>query len=252
MKNKHSLETCGLSQKNIVFFQSFLAGTTREILYPLKNALNLTDQILRKYSDRHFEYIGHKEFKEMMGALQIMREELKHSFKTTERLLSLDKKRAGLDAEGSDVNEAIDRAVGMVKHQLDIFGIPVVLKLAKRLPRLKISPLELTEVIANILTNSIQSMTGSGKIYVRAVYHANKKCVEIQCRDEGAGIPKEILPHVFEPFFTTKQQTGQRGCGLGLSIVYSTIKASHGDVIIKSSSRKGTTVTVLLPVYSTA
>ena len=243
MKNRHSSEVPQ-------FFQSFLAGTTQEIVYPLKNALNLTEYILKKYSDCHFEYIGHKEFKEMLQTLETMRDELKYCFETTQRLLKLDKKRVGMDIEGSDANEIIRRVIGMLKYQFDIFDISMQLNLAKKLPVLKIGALELAEVIVNILNNSIQSIMGGGKVYFRTRYLSQKRSIEIECRDEGIGIPKDVLPHVFEPFFTTKKETGQRSPGLGLSIAQAMIKASKGEISIKSSLQKGTTVTILLPVQS--
>ena len=238
------------SSNHLIFLQSFFSGATQEIIYPLKSVLNLTNDLLKKYSERDFEYIGHKEFTDMLRTLKMMRDRLQHCFDTTQQLLNLNKKRVGFKEAGCDVNEVIHQTVGLMRHQLDISGSRVKLKLAKKNPPVRMDSVELTEVTLNILTNSIQSMIGGGTIYLRTFFSRKDKLVGIECRDEGMGIPKEILPHIFEPFFTTKQGSAEKNPGLGLSIVYSIIKAHKGDIIIKSSLRKGTLVTILLPEKS--
>jgi signal transduction histidine kinase len=74
--------------------------------------------------------------------------------------------------------------------------------------------------------------------------------VAIRVRDNGAGMPADVLARVFEPFFTTKAPG--RGSGLGLSQVHGLAVQSGGDVRIESRPRHGTTVTLLLPRAQTA
>jgi nitrogen-specific signal transduction histidine kinase/ActR/RegA family two-component response regulator len=69
--------------------------------------------------------------------------------------------------------------------------------------------------------------------------------VRLRVSDTGAGIPKEVMPHLFEPFFTTKQ-SGQ-GTGLGLATVYSIVRQSAGAIEIQSEENAGTTVTIYFP-----
>ncbi len=66
----------------------------------------------------------------------------------------------------------------------------------------------------------------------------------ISIRDNGPGIPADILPKIFEPFFTTK--TPKQGTGLGLSIVERCLKQNHGALHLRSEVGSGTTVTVFL------
>jgi two-component system NtrC family sensor kinase len=68
-------------------------------------------------------------------------------------------------------------------------------------------------------------------------------CIEV--RDEGGGIPPDVLPRVFEPFFTTKEVGA--GSGLGLAQVYGFARQSAGGVRIDSRVGTGTTVTLYLP-----
>ena len=87
-------------------------------------------------------------------------------------------------------------------------------------------------------------MPGGGRISVSAnVHEADKVCVDI--RDEGAGIPSDVLPRIFDPFFTTKEPG--KGTGLGLSVSLGIIRKFGGDIHVVSESGKGTTVHVCLP-----
>jgi len=70
--------------------------------------------------------------------------------------------------------------------------------------------------------------------------------VRIVVRDDGSGIPAEILPRIFEPFLTTKE-TG-RGVGLGLAISHSILERHNGTIEVQSELGRGTTFTVTLPI----
>ncbi|WP_407278884.1 PAS-domain containing protein [Aromatoleum evansii] len=69
--------------------------------------------------------------------------------------------------------------------------------------------------------------------------------VQIDITDTGSGIDPELLPRLFEPFFTTKPFG--RGSGLGLAMVYGFVRQSGGNIRIRSTPGKGTTVTFVLP-----
>ena len=67
-------------------------------------------------------------------------------------------------------------------------------------------------------------------------------------RDNGNGIPKEVMDKIFQPFFTTKP-TGQ-GTGLGLSLSYDIVKAHGGDITVTTTEGQGTEFIVHLPITS--
>ena len=64
-------------------------------------------------------------------------------------------------------------------------------------------------------------------------------------RDEGRGIPEEIMSRIKEPFFTTRRESG--GTGLGLYIVDSIIKEHRGELTFSSGSGRGTRAVVAFP-----
>jgi two-component system NtrC family sensor kinase len=70
--------------------------------------------------------------------------------------------------------------------------------------------------------------------------------VEFGVKDNGIGIPQQIVDKVFQPFFTTKP-TGQ-GTGLGLSLAYDIIKAHGGELKVASQEGEGAAFTIFLPL----
>ena len=68
---------------------------------------------------------------------------------------------------------------------------------------------------------------------------------ELTISDTGAGIDNQNINDIFNPFFTTKPS----GIGLGLSIVYQIVREHGGQVTVVSQVGKGTTFTILLPIY---
>jgi signal transduction histidine kinase len=68
--------------------------------------------------------------------------------------------------------------------------------------------------------------------------------VEISVKDNGNGIPKQVLDKIFQPFFTTKP-TGQ-GTGLGLSLSYDIVKAHGGELLVTTEQGEGTVFTIHL------
>jgi signal transduction histidine kinase len=72
--------------------------------------------------------------------------------------------------------------------------------------------------------------------------------VHIEFIDNGSGIPAEDLNRVFDPFYTTKEPG--KGTGLGLSVSLSIVEDMGGDIKAESEEGKGTTMTVILPLYT--
>ena len=72
----------------------------------------------------------------------------------------------------------------------------------------------------------------------------DRKFVQIEITDTGCGIPPENISKIFEPFFTTK---GQRGTGLGLSVIWGIVDNHNGSITVKSEVGIGTTFSIKLP-----
>jgi PAS domain S-box-containing protein len=227
--------------------QHFITGTAQEIRNPLKGLSDKLEKLLEDFEKKDFEYIGYKEFRHIFGMIRSMRDQAKYCFETTQRLLDISKRKIGVDVLSCSANAVLKEALARVRHSLPAEGIDIDLKLSRELPEAKIGAIELTQVLINILTNAIQSITHAGRIVVRTRYAARDNKVVIECSDNGVGISKENLSRIFEPFYTTKHQPGERSSGLGLSIVYTIVKKHKGDVEVKSNLRQGTLVRIQFP-----
>lgn len=114
------------------------------------------------------------------------------------------------------------------------------------LPRVQMSPTELTQVLINLVQNGAQAVaargTPSGKVSILA--RAESNMLELCVRDDGVGMPPEVLGRVGTPFFTTRAE----GTGLGLAQCQRLIGSAGGRFRIESEPGIGTTVTIVLPV----
>jgi two-component system sensor histidine kinase BaeS len=102
-------------------------------------------------------------------------------------------------------------------------------------------PDRLSQVVINLLTNSIKAISPGGRIAVAA--SSDDERVYIDIVDNGCGIPDEDRPHIFERFY--KGKSG--GLGIGLAIVHELVTAHGGFVSVRSAAGSGTSFRVVLP-----
>ncbi len=91
---------------------------------------------------------------------------------------------------------------------------------------------KITQVLVNLIANSIDAITGFGKIKICC--YDTEENITITVADNGSGIPEKYLNKVFEPMFTTKQMG--KGTGLGLAVTYGIIKMHKGKIEVKSNA----------------
>ncbi len=153
----------------------------------------------------------------------------------------------------------------------------VVAGIAKTLPRLigediefsftpgqgvgsvRVDPLQIEQVLMNLAANARDAMPKGGQLRIETFsLHLDEDYVHgkpavipmghyavITISDDGAGIPREDLPHIFEPFYTTKP--AGKGTGLGLATVYGIVKQNQGFVWVYSERDRGTVFKIYLP-----
>lgn len=110
--------------------------------------------------------------------------------------------------------------------------------------KVRVDSVQLTQVLFNILINSIYVSPANSLITINVSHDAQNLYFEIA--DQGPGIPDDIKPKIFEPFFTTKP-VGE-GTGLGLSVVHGIVKSHSGDISAKDNHPKGVIFSVRLPL----
>ncbi|MBI2937346.1 MAG: PAS domain S-box protein [Thaumarchaeota archaeon] len=110
------------------------------------------------------------------------------------------------------------------------------------IPKAEIDAEQLERALFNLIQNAVQAMPQGGELMVAT--ETSGKSVHIEISDTGVGIPEENLEKIFSPFFTTKTD----GTGLGLSSTKKIVEGHGGAIRIDSKKRKGTTITVELPI----
>ena len=146
----------------------------------------------------------------------------------------------------TQVNTVVDRLVRLVQHELEMTGIQLELDLQPDLPQLSCDPAQIEQVLLALVMNAIEAMPRGGNLWIRTRADAAQQTIEIEVRDDGSGIPPEILPHIFEPFLTTKESG--KGVGLGLAISHSIVERHRGNIEVQSEVGRGTRFRITLPL----
>ncbi len=151
--------------------------------------------------------------------------------------------------------------IDITKYTLNGTDIKSDLAVPEGLWQVEADEKQMALMIQNIVQNAIDAVPEGGTIKVTAenteideknsVVLNKGKYVKISIKDNGTGIPKNILPKIFDPYFSTKEKGEKKGVGLGLSICYSIIKACKGSIIVESEPETGTIVNIFLPALLT-
>ncbi|MBY0569227.1 MAG: response regulator [Hyphomonadaceae bacterium] len=99
--------------------------------------------------------------------------------------------------------------------------------------------------ILNLVINARDAMPDGGKIDIIAKPSQREGFIDVEVRDNGIGMPKDVADRAMEPFFTTKP--AGKGTGLGLAQVFGAVRQSGGNVEIDSAPGRGTTIRLSLP-----
>ena len=110
----------------------------------------------------------------------------------------------------------------------------------------RVHPIAIEEVLANLIDNAVKYSDGPTEVVVRVTAAGREAVVSVT--DHGAGIDAADLPHVFDKFYRGRNEgRTSAGFGLGLAIVQEIVKAHRGRVQVESQPSRGTEVRVFLP-----
>jgi two-component system, NtrC family, sensor kinase len=157
-----------------------------------------------------------------------------------------------------DINALVDEYLRLSFHGIrakdKTFNATMKTDFAPNLAKINIIPQDIGRVILNLFTNAFYSVTEKKKQqstgYEPIVSASTRKMddrVEIRIRDNGMGVPQEVIDKIFQPFFTTKP-SGQ-GTGLGLSLSHEIITKGHGgEMRVESKEGEFVEFIIQLPV----
>jgi PAS domain S-box-containing protein len=146
-----------------------------------------------------------------------------------------------------EINETIQEVITLLRNELTRNRVNLRTELAANLPRVQGDPVQLQQVLINLILNAIEAMRLSAeqprKLVIRSAKNSDGVLVQVQ--DSGPGIEPERAKRIFEPFFTTKTE----GIGMGLAISRSIIE-SHGGQLSLLSAFQGALFQFILPIDS--
>ena len=219
-------------------FLAMLAHELRNPLAPITNAVRLLERDPERNAHGH-------------AATQILRRQTAHLARLVDDLLEVSRITQGrieLRMEHTSLAAAINQAVETVRpmvserNQVLDVDVPPGLELVA-------DPVRLAQVVSNLLSNAVKYTHEGGRVQV-AGRDAGDDRVEICVRDNGPGIPAELLPDVFALFTQGKRtlDRSQGGLGIGLALVRRLVEMHGGTVQATSAGAgQGASFTVLLP-----
>jgi len=171
-----------------------------------------------------------------------------------ERLRAFYRPRISEEAlEMVDLNAAVQQVVELTRPrwydmaQREGVTIEVTTDLDKDLPPTAAIGAEVREALMNLVFNAVDAVIAKGEPWGRIVLRtrqAGERAI-VEVMDTGIGMDEEVRRRAIEPFFTTQ---GAQGSGLGLAMVYGTMRRHDGDLELESEPGQGTTARLIFPI----
>jgi signal transduction histidine kinase len=170
-----------------------------------------------------------------------------------------------LERRPHHLNDIVEHALNITRHQCDRHQIRIRTHLDSSLPMITADLNRIQQVIVNLILNAVHAMENTGgelTLYTRSkifqkedfgwvdrrgsTIEEGRPVVILDVEDTGPGIPAKQLDKIFDPFFTTRRAAG--GVGLGLSIARTIVQNHHGLIRLDNLPEKGARSRVIFPL----
>ena len=220
------------------------AGMAHELGTPL-NVISGRAKLIRT---------GGLEEKDIDECARIVGEQAERITKIMHGLLNFSRRKK-LARSPQDMEALVNRVLEMLGQTAQKAKVSFQVVRNGEIPPIPVDPLQIQQVVTNLVNNGIQAMDAGGVLEVElAVEEKQRPCstgpeekyLAVRVKDQGPGIPAENWEHLFEPFYTTKEVGS--GTGLGLSIAYGIVQEHGGWIDVESEPGKGACFTINLPM----
>ncbi len=210
------------------------AGIAHEIRNPLI-AINTSVSILQ--DEKSLSPEGQQ-------VLDVVKEETDHLAAIVNDFLKYARPKK-LVLEREDINKVVRDALKRIREQVGE-NVVWIEQYDETLSPMFFDRHQLQQVVANLLSNSVDAMQNGGKLFVETAMNGDIKDsrVLIVVKDTGTGIAPDLHAKIFLPFFSTKE----KGTGMGLAICHRIVDQHGGDIFVESETGKGAVFTVSLPL----
>jgi PAS domain S-box-containing protein len=222
-------------------FLATLAHELRNPLAPVRNSL----EILRRSREKPGL---------VDQALSTMERQMTHLERLVDDLIDISRiNRGWLELRKSPVELAsvVFQAVETVRPMAERKGHELTVTLPTQPVFLEADPVRMTQIVTNLLTNAVKYTPDGGRIVVHGAVEPDRLALSV--RDNGIGIPVEMLPRVFEMFtqIHRREEASRGGLGIGLSLVKRLVEMHDGTIEASSDGLgAGSTFTLRLPVLA--
>ncbi|MEC2057724.1 HAMP domain-containing histidine kinase [Peribacillus psychrosaccharolyticus] len=175
--------------------------------------------------------------------IQTMLTELEYTQVIINDYLSLAKQQTGI-VQVIALNDEIKKTADLLTSFANQRNIGIVLKPNHDL-YIKMDPIELKQLLVNIIKNGIESMDKAGFITIET--EQDQGMAKIMITDTGVGLTKNQIDVLGTPFYSLKEQ----GTGIGLTVCYNIVQKYKGEILVTSKFSIGTTFTIYIPLCST-
>jgi signal transduction histidine kinase len=155
--------------------------------------------------------------------------------------------KAPIESQEIDLNELVREVLGLLSGQANARQTTLHMNLAAQAPRVSGDPIQLQQVILNLVMNGLEAMSGARSPERRITGRTeilDESTAQVSIEDTGPGIAAENTQRIFEPFFTTKNT----GMGMGLSIARNIIGSHGGHMWAHNLNSGGAALRFTLPL----
>jgi two-component system NtrC family sensor kinase len=234
--HEHALRT-----EKMASIGKMAAVLAHEINNPLSGILTYA-KLVRKWAGQDDGGVSHR--KDVFDSLDLIASESRRCGELVKSLLAFSR-TTPMNLQPARLNQVVEQSVRLLRHQLDMAGIHLQKELDPQMPPVICDAAQIEQVVITLMTNALDAMPQGGNLWITTQLDRQAGNVRLVVRDDGSGIPADILPRIFEPFLTTKE-TG-RGVGLGLAVAHSILDRHNGTIAVESEAGRGSTFTVTLP-----
>jgi len=261
-KELKATQTQLIQSEKMASLGELTAGIAHEIQNPL-NFVNNFSEVSKELLDEMREEVSQgntEEVKDISEDITQNLEKILHHGKRADAIVKgmLQHSRISSDEkEPTDINALADEYLRLAYHGLRAkdksFNSDFNTDFDKNLPDVKVLPQDIGRVLLNLINNAFYAVSEAAakatdpyKPMVEVSTKKLDKKIQITIRDNGNGIPDNIVDKIFQPFFTTKPTA--EGTGLGLSMSYDIITKGHnGELKLHTKEGEGTEFIIVLP-----
>ncbi|HKQ49772.1 MAG TPA: PAS domain S-box protein [Phycisphaerae bacterium] len=214
------------------------SGLAHELNQPLCAIVNFAEACVELVQSDHADPA------ELQRAFSDVAKQAERAGEVIRRLREFVRRRTP-ERQPIDPNDIVREVLALTQPEARRDEIQVRLKLASRPLSVMADPIQLQQVMVNLVRNACDAMRQSppNKRVLTIQTAQQKDLVEVQVSDSGAGVPEPLREKLFEPFFSTKHE----GLGLGLSISRSILEVHSGRIWATPNGARGTTFHFTLP-----